>query len=173
MNSKRFAVVLTWGLLGLIIALLWLLTGQPAVAQPTEWTVCPVGPPTCDFDVIQDAVDAASDGDTIKVATGTYTDVHNHPAPPGYPNSPASGLNQIVYIDKSITIRGGYTALDFSIPPDFDANPTTLNAQEQGRGILIAGNANPTVEGFRVTGGDSTGLAGGHSWDGGGGVYVI
>lgn len=49
MNSKRFAMLVTLGLLGLALALLWLLTGQPANAQPSEITVCPAGPPEAGF----------------------------------------------------------------------------------------------------------------------------
>jgi hypothetical protein len=30
MNTKRLAVAVTFGLLGLVLALLWLVTGQPA-----------------------------------------------------------------------------------------------------------------------------------------------
>ena len=55
--------------ISLIVALLWMVSIQPAIAisdLPTkDWTVCKAGPPTCDFDIIQDAIDAASDGDTI------------------------------------------------------------------------------------------------------------
>jgi hypothetical protein len=45
----------------------------------TTWHVCPAGPPACDYAVIQDAVDVAGDGDSIKVATGVYTGTHSRP----------------------------------------------------------------------------------------------
>ncbi len=191
MNRNRLAIVLTFGLLGLVPALLWLAAGQPVIAQPIEgpalplhpesaavWTVCLDGPPACDFDTVQEAVDAANDGDLVKVATGVYTGVQARPVPPGYLNPPFSGLvTQVVYLSETLTIRGGYTT-DFTEPPDPIANPTTLDAEGQGRVFLVAGTISPTIEGLHITGGDATGLGGysGINWldhDTGGGLHVI
>jgi hypothetical protein len=36
-------------------------------------TVCPAGPPLCDYQAIQPALDAAASGDTVLVQPGTYT----------------------------------------------------------------------------------------------------
>ncbi|TET82114.1 MAG: hypothetical protein E3J37_07905 [Anaerolineales bacterium] len=157
MNKKSMFIPLALGL-GLTVALMWLLSpsgsGLP-VARAASYTVCPAGPPTCDYSVIQDAVDAAGDGDVIKVATGTYDDINNY-----------NGLAQVVYIIKSVTIRGGYTTA-FAEPPDPEANPTILDAGGQGRVIYIEGNINPTIEGLRITGGRSVG-----PWGWGGGVRI-
>ncbi|MDY7077970.1 MAG: S8 family serine peptidase [Chloroflexota bacterium] len=123
-------------------------------------TVCQDG--DCDYDNIQDGVDAASEDNVIKVAAGVYTDVNDH-----------GGLAQVVYVDKNVTIRGGYTSA-FTDPPDPDANPTTLDAQGSGRVLYVTGEVSPTIEGLRITGGDATGLNGDPSGgDAGGGVYVI
>ena len=69
MNIKRLVAVTSSILFGLIIVSIWFsfLTGPPVSAHPNEntFTVCPAGPPTCDFSVIQYAVDKASDGDVI------------------------------------------------------------------------------------------------------------
>jgi hypothetical protein len=138
---------LTLGLLGLLSRLF---IGLP-LARAASHTVCPAGPPTCDYSTIQTAVDDASDGDEIKVATGTYTGVQAR-----------AGVTQVVYISKTVTIRGGYTTA-FTEPPDPVANPTTLNAQSQGRVLYITGNISPTIEGLRIT----SGAAGR-----GGGVYI-
>jgi uncharacterized repeat protein (TIGR01451 family) len=83
----------------------------------------------------------------------------------------------VVYISKTVAIRGGYTAPDFSDPPDPEANPTTLDAQGQGRVLFMLWGINPTVEGLRITGGDATGLGGGRAGgppqDAGSGVYIL
>jgi thermitase len=124
------------------------------VSFPT-FTVCPGG--GCDFDAIQDAVDAASDGTTIKIAAGTYSTLNDH-----------GGLAQVVYVEKSVIIRGGYTS-DFAAPPDPTANPTVVDPQGGGRGIYVMGDITPTIAGLQITGGDATGLNG----DVGGGIYIV
>jgi uncharacterized repeat protein (TIGR01451 family) len=150
MKRECLFITLVLGL-GLTMALLWLLSDlgtEPPVARAGDLHVCPSG---CTYSSIQAAVDAASDGDVIKVATGTYTGV-----------SARAGVTQVVYISKSVTIQGGYTTA-FTEPPNPEANPTTLDAQEQGRVLYITGNISPTVEGLRITGG--------HVGASGGGIY--
>jgi len=130
------------------------------VSAPAELEVCPSG---CTYSTIQAAVDAANPGDTVKVALGNYDDVYQR-----------AGITQVVYISKTITIRGGYLEPGFAEPPDPDTNLTTLEAGGQGRVIYITGGINPTIEGLRITGGDATGLGGGpFGMDSGGGVYVV
>jgi parallel beta-helix repeat protein len=133
------------------------------------------------FSNVQAAVDAADDpGDVIKVAAGTYTGVQGRPAPPGYPDPLASGLiTQVVYVSKTVTIRGGYTTANWTTSYPI-TQTTTLNAQEQGRVLFIAGapapdaGISPTVEGLRITGGSAYWLGGGiDEWPVGGGVYII
>ncbi len=168
---KRFTtksvIALTLGVC-LVLALLWMLTGTrlPAVhATPLRslnqhsllqagdvLTVCPAMAGTCPFTNVQAAVDAANDGDVIKVASGVYTGVQRRPAAPGY-NGP-SIVTQVVYISKTVTVRGGYVP-GFIDPPDPEANPTTLDAQGQGRVFYIAGDISPTIEGLRISGGVS------------------
>jgi hypothetical protein len=170
-----------------MMGLLWLLGGgAPSVHADSPHYVAPdcTGIPAPCHTAIQEAVDAASPGDVIKVATGVYTDVHGLLAPPGYPAPPASGIiTQVVYISKTTTIRGGYTTTNWTTPYPI-TQPTTLDAQGQGRVILIAGDPStssgqaisPTIEGLHITGGDATGLGGGGEWgpgDVGGGVHII
>ena len=47
------------------------------LTHAASYTVCPAGPPACDYSVIQNAVDAAGEGDVIKIAAGTYNDINN------------------------------------------------------------------------------------------------
>lgn len=156
---------------GLALGLLWLsglslgtVQGPSIIYYVAPGGNCAAGISPC-YDNLQAAVDAAEPGGEIRVAAGVYTSVHAR-----------AGLTQVVYLTKTVTIRGGYTTT-FADPPDPEANPTTLDAQGQGRVIYIAGNISPTVEGVHITGGNAAGLAGYDDqvaiFDAGGGVYVI
>jgi hypothetical protein len=187
--SEKFAALsftLALALAG-VVALLWLLGGgAPSAHADSPHRVAPdcTGIPAPCHTTIQEAVDAASPGDVIQVATGIYTDVHGLLAPPGYPDPPTSGIiTQVVCISKTVTIRGGYTTTNWTTPYPI-TQPTTLDAQGQGRVILIAGDPStssgqaisPTIEGLHITGGDAIGLGGGGWWgpgDVGGGVHII
>jgi hypothetical protein len=178
-GHKVAALVFTVALaLAGMIGLLWLLGGStPSVHADSPHYVAPdcTGIPAPCHITIQEAVDAASPGDVIQVATGVYTDVHGLLAPPGYPNPPTSGIiTQVVYISKTVTIRGGYTTTNWTTPYPI-TQPTTLDAQGQGRVIFITSDISPTIEGLHITGGDATGLGGGGYWGGdvGGGVHII
>jgi hypothetical protein len=151
--------------LGLALVLLWAsmltaaatLSGGATNSPASELHVCPSG---CAFASIQSAVDAADPGAVIKVATGTYTDIHIR-----------DGITQVVYVNKSVTLQGGYMAADWTTP-DPAANPTTLDAQRKGRGLVISGTISSTIAGFDITGGDAAGL-GPFEWgDVGGGIFV-
>jgi uncharacterized repeat protein (TIGR01451 family) len=171
----RLALALT---IGLTPFLLWLsvnLVTRLPVARAADLTVCPAGPPDCQYTSIQAAVDAAADGDVIKVAAGTYTDVNTY-----------GGTSQVVYITKTVTVRGGYTTTNWAVS-DPDVYPTTLDALGRGRGVAIGGSPppigqivpqangpiSPTIEGLRITGGNAYLLGGApYGDDTGGGVYV-
>jgi hypothetical protein len=146
------------------------LTPPAASPQLTLRYVATTGSDTTDCSVsanpcatIQYVVDQANEGDEIRVAGGEYTGANNH-----------GGLSQTVYISKTITVRGGYTVTNW-VDSDPEANPTTLDAEGQGRVFYITGVISPMVDGLMITGGDATGLGGSYfiNHDTGGGVYVI
>jgi uncharacterized repeat protein (TIGR01451 family) len=120
---------------------------------------------------VQYAVDRASEGDTIKVASGVYTGVSVRPRD----DFTTTGVvTQVVYVSKTVTIRGGYTTTNWMVS-DPDANPITLDAQGRGRVFYITGDISPTIEGVTITGGDATGMGGDpdQGRDSGGGVYIV
>ncbi len=185
MKTRRMIISSVLGL-GMAIALAWSLGGgkalaalQAASAPPApgitegsqsgdtmevldtlagELHVCI----TCTYTTVQAAVDAAADGDVIKIAAGIYTGVLTR-----------DGVTQTVYVSKTVSIRGGYTTTDW-MTFDPQANPTTLDAEGEGRVFYIAGDISPTVAGLRVTGGDAAGLNGGFGGgDAGGGMYIV
>jgi len=174
MRIIRLFITLVFGL-SLTFAVLWVMEVQSSTAQAApvvgsaeipsaitaELHVCPSG---CTYSSVQSAVDAASDGAIIKVATGIYTGVNTY-----------DGLAQVVYISKTVIIQGGFTTANWTTSSP-EVNLTTLDAQGQGRVIYITGDNQPTIEGLRITGGEAQGLGGipaQEEWDLGGGVYVI
>lgn len=92
---------------------------------------------------IQRAVDVAAPGDEIRVAAGTYIGVTFR-----------EGYTSVVYITKSLLLRGGFTPANWTIS-DPTNYPTTLNGQGLGGVIGISGTLGVTIEGLRLTGGTS------------------
>lgn len=128
---------------------------RPAGAAPDlgvdEYRTCLVQLNGQRYDTVQDAVDASSDvHDVVKIA-GTCEGVETY-----------GGTDQVAYLEKTLTLRGGYST-DFTAwdPAQY---PTTLDALGQGRVLLITGDITPTVEGLRITGGQA---------NVGAGIYVI
>ncbi len=172
MTSRRL-YGLSAALIGLFaIAGIWLLLGIGGAAGPVSAnpgtlyvTLSGVDNNLCSSSqpchTLQHAVDLAAGGDTIKVAAGQYTGVTSH-------FNPYEGetVTQVVYISKTVIIRGGYTAA-FTEPPNPDVNLTIFDAQQQGRVFHIYGDVAPTLEGLRMTGGKA--LTGTYY---GGGIYI-
>jgi parallel beta-helix repeat protein/predicted outer membrane repeat protein len=162
MKTKSFPILLV-AVLGLLLAAFVLLIASPAQAGTNATTryVAPggaCGGRTPCYATIQSAVDASSSGDTILVAEGNYTGV-----------SKRSTHTQVVYLNKRVTIRGGYTTA-YPEPPDPVAHPTTLDAQGQGHVIYIpylGSNARVTLEGLRLTGGHASDAISGDDTGGG------
>ncbi len=181
MTNRWHALLPSLGLgLTIVLALLALCSGaalpaRAALAQGLGQgggfcTVCPAEG-GCPYTTIQAAVDDGNCND-IRVAQGVYTGVQGRPVPAGYLYPPASGLiTQVVYISRTVTVRGGYTTTNWTTPYPL-TQPTTLDAGGLGRALVVAGDISPTIspmiEGLGLTNGNAAGLG-----SGGGGVYVI
>jgi len=171
MVTKRSSIICLTATLTLLVAIGgWaLLNGRPVQAAPDVLYVAPGG--NCGgaspcYSTVQAAVDAAQVGDEIRIAAGTYSGVNDQ-----------GGKPQVVYIAKSLILRGGYTTSNWNTP-DPESNITEINAQTLGRVAYITGtNTIVTFEGLRLTYGDANGL-GGHSptpyenYDAGGNLYI-
>jgi len=176
MNRKRVLAVFVSVLIGLVGAAL-VATAEEGASELTVSSARYVTPggidtgndctdPDNPCTTIQHAVDVAHGGDEVCIAAGTYTGTHSRLAPAGY--SGPTVVTQVVYISKTITVRGGYSS-------DFDRQvyTTTLDAEGQGRVLLLVGDITPTLEALYITGGDATGLGGIEDVSAGGGVYVL
>jgi hypothetical protein len=101
-------------------------------------------------------VNVANEGEEIRMAAGTYSGAQTvMDSRSGYT------YTQVVFIDKSLTLRGGFDPGEWETA-DPDANRTVIDAQGWGRGISIVGTSGDspsvTVDGFTITGGDYTNL---------------
>ena len=152
--KTRYLIISVLTALALVAVVFMILEGRmtsalAAVKAPVaELHVCLDGPPTCDYNSVREAVATASEDDVIKVAAGVYR-----------------GTRALLNIDKSIMLQGGYTTADWNTP-DPEANPTTLDVQGFKQPVITVVGGKPTIEGFRITGGDAGSL-------GGGGVSVV
>lgn len=149
MNNYNKLFLLFGSLTGLLLVpiVLWYLLLPAPTAQAGNVTVCPQGSPSCDYDTIQAAVDAASSGDVILVQTATYT----------------STDSQVVYINDNLTLSGGWNA-GFT-----DQTGTSIiDGQDSRRGIEIGNYCSECrIEKFKIQNGLSTHNGAGISHTGG------
>ncbi len=155
MAKQRRMILTVWMLLMVaMIALTW--SAAPGSARANGDTLYVAPPPAGDDGnpcsltlpcaTVQHAVDIAIEGNQILVAAGTFSGVEDH-----------SGMIQVLYIDKSVSVKGGYS-------PDFNtwdpaAFPTTLDAEGAGRVVSIVGTGvSAGLEGMVITGGNASGL---------------
>ena len=111
-----------------------------------------------DAQAVQDAIDAATAGDEVLVA-GYCLGVQSR-----------AGMDQTAYIDKELTLRGGYTVTNW-LTSDPVANPTTLDADGLGRVVVITDTV-ATVENLQITNADINTGGGGIFDDSGGGIFA-
>lgn len=114
------------------------------IASAATLAVCPSG---CAYEKVQDAIDAAADGDTVLVHDGTY-------------------VENINFKGRAITVKSmngaEKTIIDGSQPID----------PNRGSVVIFAnGEVNDSVlDGFTITGGTGTDSTG-NGWPNGGGIY--
>lgn len=171
MVTKRSSSICLTAMLTLLVVIGgWaLLNGRPVQAAPGVLYVAPggnCGGVTPCHSAVQAAIDAAQVGDEIRIAAGTYSGVNNQ-----------GGKPQVVYIAKSLTLRGGYTTANWTTPYP-ESNITEINAQTLGRvAYITVADTMVTFAGLRFTYGDANDL-GGHSptsyenYDAGGNLYI-
>ena len=166
-KSGRHSSGWTKALYFVLIAAIFCFLPASVVEAGSVFRVCPTG---CAYSTIQAAVDAAAAGGEIDVAGGTYSDMHTRPSPDGYSGG-TGNITQIVYIDKNLVIKGGFS-------PDFSTRDpavyiTKLDAQNLGRGFVIWWDAVVTLDGMQVTRGIPDGLGGLSAYNNaGGGLFA-
>ncbi len=114
------------------------------------------------YTTVQAAIDAATHPTDVVKISGVCAGVND-----------VDGLRQLVYLDHSLTLQGGWNS-DFTAR-DPALYPTTLNALGLGRVIYVHTGVSATVEGLNITGGDASGLGGGSlnvNEGAGGGLYA-
>jgi uncharacterized repeat protein (TIGR01451 family) len=126
-----------------------------------------IGNNATEYTSVQAAVDEAYAFALVKVA-GTCMGVYG-----------PEGARQQVYLDRVLTLQGGYTSGNWTAP-DPEANVTTLDARGLGRVLYIytGGQLGAVVDGLSITGGNAWGQIGGHNpfqreQSSGGGVYIF
>ncbi len=129
-----------WALL--LMAIVVSVAQNNAIARQAQLTVCPSG---CDHSTIQEAINAASDGDVIQLVSISPYTAHD------------------TYVGKSLTIEGNGSNLT---TVQASANPGT----GIGRVFIIEPGSAVTLRGFSIWFGDAEGSLDGT--DKGGGIWV-
>ncbi len=147
-----------------LLILIWGLALSPATASGTRY-VAPsgmCGGATPCYATIQAAINEVAPGDEIRVAQGVYTTVSAlEYALGGWMQT----ITQVMFIDESLTVRGGYTTTDWTAAQPV-THPTVIDPQGRGRGGVVStpdGGAPITVTltGLSITQGQAEGSGGG------------
>jgi M6 family metalloprotease-like protein len=110
--------------------------GRYRYVSPTGGNVFPYSVPSWAAHTIQDAIDAADSGDSIMVASATYTSA--------------------IVIDKPVYLMGGWNAAFSARDPG--TNVTTIHAGGSTVSFVSIASGAPGIEGFTISGGTGTDL---------------
>jgi uncharacterized repeat protein (TIGR01451 family) len=109
---------------------------------------------------VQAAIDAAPPSAEVRIS-GTCVGAQTR-----------AGTSQLAYVNKEITLRGGYTPTNWLLSYPI-TQPTFLDAQGAGRVIFVTPNTKATIEHLNLANGDAANQGGGPGGlDAGGILYV-
>ncbi|MBN1872743.1 MAG: hypothetical protein JXA33_00815, partial [Anaerolineae bacterium] len=159
--SERILTVLVLSIM-MLLTLVWPLSSITAAATYYVAPNANCGSATPCYAMLQTAIDAAQPGDEIRVAQGVYTSTTAFEYNLG---GWTQTITQVMFIDKSLTLRGGYTITDWTTTQPI-SYPTIINPEGHGRGGVIVDpdhNTSITVilEGLEITEGYAQGSGGG------------
>jgi hypothetical protein len=100
-----------------------------------------------DASALQTAVNAATPGDTLKVA-GECAGVQVQ-----------GGITQTVRIDRDLTVQGGYLANSWTVDSDPVNNPTILDGVSSGRVVFVTPGSNVRLDGLNMLNGSAQNFA--------------
>lgn len=149
--------------LAALLLFAWDVAAAPAMRYVAPHADC-AGATPC-YATLQAAIDAAAPGDEIRVAGGVYTAVTAFQyALGGWTQT----ITQAMFINKSLTVRGGYTTTDWTTAQPI-SYPAVIDPQGRGRGGVISApdyttRITVTLEGLVITNG--------YAQSSGGGLYV-
>jgi hypothetical protein len=99
--------------------------GVSAASAARPLTVCESGPPTCDYKSIQEAINAAKTGDTIKIAAGTY--------------------------HEELEVPGGGTATRLTLQGAGASQTTIESGTRPGALVTLSSGVSATITGVTIT----------------------
>jgi hypothetical protein len=160
-RGKRIVFSIATGGL-LLVGLFALLKGAPEIARanPGDLFVTPGGSGDCSQGNpcdLQTALSAASDGDTVYMAQGTYTGTGG----------------AVITITEGIALYGGWDGVPSGEPHRNPVSYTTrLDGEDVRRVVYITGSIAPVLDGLVITNGNAEGSGGYDTADAGGGIYI-
>jgi len=164
----------------MVLAITVLVTRATPISQSASvtgpWYVSPEGDdnndcltPTTSCATINGTIAKASSGDTIYVASGTYTGIHA----------------EVVLLDRNVTLSGGW---EWAENISEQSGASTLDGQGVRRGVRVASGVTATAERFLIRAGyanqgggvyiegiltlDNSTVTGNTATDAGGGIYA-